>query len=68
MTTPEHADRETLAAALEKAAKHICTSRCGLCPNVVEQYPCPQECSLETMAWHCWQQYFLDQAEEGREK
>lgn len=61
MKTPIHHDTLTLSTALEKAAKHICTARCGRCPHVVEQYPCPGECTLDTMAWECWAKYFLDQ-------
>ncbi|MFA7382410.1 MAG: hypothetical protein WC001_03090 [Desulfurivibrionaceae bacterium] len=63
MQTPNNQhDVSVLSTALEKAAKHICTSRCGLCPHVVEQYPCPGDCTLDTVAWECWTQYFLDQA------
>jgi hypothetical protein len=61
MKTQAEPDNPTLTTALEKAAKHICTARCGRCPNVVEQYPCPKECNLDTVAWECWAQYFLDQ-------
>ena len=43
---------------LEIAAKYICTSKCGLCPMVVETFTCPQECHLETKAWQCWMTYF----------
>lgn len=57
----EH-ERSTVITALEKAAKYICTTRCGQCPHVVVQYPCPHDCTLDTMAWECWMQYFLDQA------
>ncbi|OGQ86400.1 MAG: hypothetical protein A2512_05540 [Deltaproteobacteria bacterium RIFOXYD12_FULL_56_24] len=53
-------DTSTLTTALEKAAKHICTARCGRCPHVVEQYPCPKECNLDTIAWECWMQFFLE--------
>ena len=55
-------DCSTLTAALEKAAKHICTARCALCPHAALQHPCPTECTLDTMAWECWMKYFLDQA------
>lgn len=44
--------------AFEKAAKYICTYRCGLCPMVVEQFTCPKECDLETLAWQCWMIFF----------
>ena len=44
--------------ALEKAAKYVCTMKCGLCPLVVEQYPCPRRCTLATKPWQCWLAYF----------
>ncbi|MCK9293909.1 MAG: hypothetical protein M0P70_02405 [Desulfobulbaceae bacterium] len=50
--------------ALEKAAKYICTIKCGLCPMVVENIPCPQECNLETLPWQCWFAYFRAQSRE----
>ena len=68
MKTPIQHDKPTLSTALEKAAKHICTSRSGLCPHVVEQYPCPSDCTLDTTAWECWAQYFLDQATPSRSR
>jgi hypothetical protein len=40
--------------SLEIAAKYICTSKCGLCPMVVEEFQCPKECRIETRAWQCW--------------
>lgn len=46
------------ARALEQAAKYICTSKCGLCPMVVEKYPCPQRCTTATKPWQCWIAYF----------
>ena len=46
--------------ALEKAAKYICTYHCGKCPLVVENFPCPGQCTLETIAWHCWVAYFQE--------
>ena len=67
MKTPiKHNNPKTLTTALEKAAKHICTARSGLCPHMVEQYPCPSDCTLDTTAWECWAQYFLDQATPAR--
>lgn len=42
---------------LEVAAKYICTSKCGLCPMVVEKFTCPKECAIETKAWQCWMTY-----------
>jgi hypothetical protein len=45
--------------ALEMAAKYICNHLDGLCPMVVEQHPCPADCILETLPWHCWIDYFL---------
>ncbi len=62
MKTPAEHDNSILATALEKAAKHICTTRCGLCPHAAMQYPCPHDCTLDTMAWECWMQFFLDRA------
>lgn len=66
MKIPAKYDAPTIITALEKAAKYICTTRCGLCPHVVVQYPCPKECTLDTMAWECWMQHFLDQAGHSR--
>ncbi|MDH4322042.1 MAG: hypothetical protein OEV73_11165 [Desulfobulbaceae bacterium] len=47
--------------ALQKAAKYICTAKCGRCPAVEENFPCPADCDLETQAWQCWQIYFKQQ-------
>lgn len=44
--------------ALEKAAKYICTMKCGLCPMVVENFTCHYECTMETRPWKCWMHYF----------
>lgn len=44
--------------ALQKAAKYICTAKCGRCPAVEEDFPCPTVCDLETQAWRCWQIFF----------
>lgn len=52
--------RNDLQATLEKAAKYICTQKCGLCPHIVEKYPCKTECSLDTLPWQCWLTYFND--------
>jgi len=69
MKTPmEHNTPTTLATALEKAAKHICTTRDGLCPHVVFQHPCPTDCTLDTIAWECWMRFFLDQANPSRRR
>ena len=62
MKTPIQHDNPTLTTALEKAAKHICTARSGLCPHAVFQHPCPSDCTLDTIAWECWVRFFLDQA------
>ncbi len=51
--------------ALEIAAKYTCTSKCGKCPMVVEDFACPEECRIETKAWQCWMTYFR---EKGLEK
>lgn len=47
--------------ALAKAAKYVCTIKCGSCPMVVERFPCPVECTQQTMPWHCWLVYFKKQ-------
>ena len=47
--------------ALERAAKYICTAKCGLCPMVVEKVACHRDCTLEVEAWQCWQTFFLSQ-------
>jgi hypothetical protein len=43
---------------LEMAAKYICNLLDGLCPMVVEKHPCPANCTLATLPWHCWIDYF----------
>ncbi len=54
-----HKQRKTAQKrALEKAAKYICTSKCGLCPMVVEHFSCPHRCTLRTKPWQCWLAYF----------
>jgi hypothetical protein len=58
---------ETELKALEKAAKYICTMKCGLCPMVVENIPCPQQCDLETAPWRCWFAYFRSQSQQESE-
>ncbi|MEW6426671.1 MAG: hypothetical protein AB1568_01415 [Thermodesulfobacteriota bacterium] len=55
-------DTKDDALALEKAAKYICTLRCGRCPMVVEHFPCPRECDLDTAAWQCWVVFFRRRA------
>lgn len=59
-------NKPTLTSALENAAKHICTAKSGLCPHAVFQYPCPNVCTLDTIAWECWVRYFIDQAKHSR--
>ncbi|MEW6501945.1 MAG: hypothetical protein ACOY8P_04705 [Thermodesulfobacteriota bacterium] len=54
--------KKTQTRALEKAAKYICTAKCGLCPMVVEKYPCPRQCTLTTKPWQCWAAYFAEMA------
>lgn len=51
------------AAAIEMAAKYICNHHCGRCPMLVVKFPCPTECSLDTVAWQCWISYFQKLAE-----
>ncbi|MFZ5798715.1 MAG: hypothetical protein ACYCYR_12645 [Desulfobulbaceae bacterium] len=51
------------AAAMEMAAKYICNHHCGRCPLLVVKFPCPGECTLDTVAWQCWITYFQRLAE-----
>lgn len=51
-------DIRTDENAFERAAKYICTIQCGRCPMIVEKFPCPKTCDLETLAWQCWMAYF----------
>ena len=44
--------------ALTKAAKYVCTLKCGRCPMIVEGFACPTKCSLSTIPWQCWLAYF----------
>lgn len=46
------------STALEIAAKYICTIKCGLCPMAVENFPCPQACTMDVRPWQCWVAYF----------
>lgn len=66
MTTVSTGSDPTAATALEKAAKYLCTIRCGLCPHVVEQYPCPVDCNLDTLAWECWVHFFHKRAQDAQ--
>lgn len=50
--------------ALEKAAKYICTAKCGLCPITEKGFECPEECKMSTLPWRCWLAYFYKQASE----
>lgn len=50
--------KQRRTAALEDAAKYICTMKCGMCPMAVEQFPCPQVCTLDVRPWQCWIAYF----------
>jgi hypothetical protein len=56
------------AATIEMAAKYICNHHCGRCPLLVVKFPCPAECSLDTLAWHCWISYFQSLAEKAAEQ
>ncbi len=47
--------------SLEKAAKYVCTLKCGGCPSAVEDFPCPRACTPETLPWQCWVEYFKKQ-------
>ena len=43
------------AWALEKAAKMICSLKCGLCPMREKDFQgCPYECTEEIRPWRCW--------------
>lgn len=46
------------ATALEVAAKYICTMKFGMCPMAVEQFQCPQICTMDIRPWQCWVAYF----------
>ncbi len=56
-----------MSRALEKAAKYVCNTKCGVCPMLVEDFSCPTSCGLETVPWKCWQAFFIDQVQ-GRNK
>lgn len=52
-----------LELALEKAAKIICTMKCGLCPLREEGFSgCPYICSEHTRPWQCWVIYLREVA------
>lgn len=53
-------ENETLA--FEQATKYLCTLTCGRCPMVMENFPCPEECSEETRPWRCWVAFFRQHA------
>ncbi|WP_457573238.1 hypothetical protein [Desulfolithobacter sp.] len=41
--------------ALEKAAKLICTLKCGLCPIREPDFSgCPFTCTEDIRPWQCW--------------
>jgi hypothetical protein len=61
-------NNKTFQYALEKAAKYICTSNCGLCPAIVEKYPCPENCDMETNPWQCWINFFSQQHKSGKQE
>jgi len=64
------AEKERLAtgdAALEEAAKYICTMKCGKCPMAVEKFSCPQACTTEVLPWQCWIAYFRKMRQGGGE-
>ena len=51
--------------ALEKAAKKICTLKCGLCPVREEDFAgCPVVCHEDIKPWQCWVAHFRGQAAE----
>ncbi len=52
-----------LELALEKAAKIICTMKCGLCPLREENFSgCPDICTEQTRPWRCWVAYLREVA------
>ncbi len=52
-------------AALERAAKYICTAKCGVCPLMVEKFTCPTVCGTDTLPWQCWLAFFKKGMESG---
>jgi hypothetical protein len=43
---------------LEKAAKMICTLKCGRCPMQEENFRgCPDVCHEDIAPWQCWVAY-----------
>ncbi len=52
---------ESLERALEKAAKIICTLKCGLCPHSEEGFSgCLSECDENILPWRCWVAHLRD--------
>ncbi|WP_339135403.1 MAG: hypothetical protein WGN25_17835 [Candidatus Electrothrix sp. GW3-4] len=55
MKTMQQKTEQRMERALEKAAKMICTLKCGLCPIREENFSgCPWQCTEETRPWQCW--------------
>ncbi len=51
--------------ALEKAAKKICTLKCGLCPLKEEDFfGCQVPCHEDIRPWQCWVAHFKKLASE----
>lgn len=49
------ADNTNLELALEKAAKIICSMKCGLCPIREDNFSgCPYACTEDIHPWRCW--------------
>jgi hypothetical protein len=54
---PERSE-SAVEKALEKAAKIICTLKCGRCPMQEENFPgCPCVCHEDIIPWQCWIMY-----------
>ncbi|BCO10242.1 hypothetical protein GF1_26180 [Desulfolithobacter dissulfuricans] len=49
--------------ALEKAAKLICSLKCGLCPIREPDFSgCPFACTEDIRPWQCWVRHLKDRS------
>jgi len=49
------AENPVTQRALERAAKLICTLKCGVCPFREANFSgCPGPCTEEIRPWQCW--------------
>jgi hypothetical protein len=54
------ADNTNFELALEKAAKIICSMKCGLCPIREDNFTgCPYACTEDIRPWRCWVDHLL---------